>query len=299
MRRAFSAGKWLLPVFILVLAGLIVWLSGGYGLLERWWRGPLSVSGIVWQVDNPTADISGNWQKLGVDHLLIQWSEVDGASFVGGPGAAGAKQPDWLQISRQPWAKHVILGLAGHFGEKQARQNAVSLARDSAALFQTRLPLNIEGYYFPVEVDPTWKEAPETMKAALALLPRPLWISVYDSANIGAKPLADWLASWLPPDVGVFFQDGVGVEARSPAVAREYADALAARLGRKRVKVIVEAFRPKAGGGFRPATVNELLPQIAAMQGYDIYLFDGPHYLDEHRVDELAAEMKSARHDLR
>lgn len=287
-----SGGRLLVLALILAIAGAIVWFAGGHRLVERLLRGPLGVEGIVWQVDNPTVDISGNWQKLGVDHLLIQWSKVDNADFVDGTPQGGAKQPDWLRISRQPWAKHVILGLAGHFGEKQARTNAVALARDSAALFKARLPLNIEGYYFPVEVDPTWKEGPETMKAALALLPRPLWISVYDSANVGAKPLADWLASWLPPDVGVFFQDGVGVEARSPAVARQYADALAARLGRNRVKVIVEAFRPKAGGGFRPATVDELLPQIAVMRGYDIYLFDGPHYLDRGLVDELAAGMK-------
>lgn len=278
---------WLL---IAAMLGLIVWLSGGNMLAERWWRGGLSVSGIVWQVDNATVDIAGNWQELGADHLLIQWSRVDDVSFAG-KGQAGVKQPDWLRISREPWAKHVILGLAGHFDEKRARENALPLARESAALAKTSLPLSIGGYYFPVEVDPTWKEAPETMKAALALLPRPLWISVYDSANIGARPLANWLESWLPRDVGVFLQDGVGVEARSPATARKYADVLEKTLGRDRVKVIVEAFRPLSGGKFRAATAEELLPQIAAMQGYDIYLFDGPHYLGKDEVLKLARLM--------
>jgi hypothetical protein len=285
MRSPFSIGKVCLVLVLLAVIGLIVWLAGGERTAIAWRAGP--VSGIVWQVNNATRGISGNWQELGVEHLLVQWSEVDGVNFIN-PSAQGG--PDWLRISREPWAKHVILGLAGNFDEKQARENAVPLARESAALAKLRLPLNIEGYYFPVEVDPTWTEAPEVMSQALALLPRPLWISVYDSANVGADTLADWLAGWLPPDVGVFFQDGVGVETRTPAVARQYADALSDRLGPERVKVIVEAFRPD-GGKFRPATAQELLPQIQAMQGYDIYLFDGPHYLDRNHVQALVEAM--------
>ncbi|WP_420963302.1 hypothetical protein [Brucella sp. IR073] len=271
----------------LALASLAVWIIPGRHASEEWREGP--VKGIVWQVDNATTDIAGNWQELGVDHLLIQWSKVDGVSFI---GPSALQPPDWLRISREPWAKHVILGLAGIFDEKQARANAVALARDSVPLAKTRLPLNIEGYYFPVEVDPTWSRAPEVMGEALAWLPRPLWISVYDSANVGADTLANWLTGWLPPDVGVFFQDGVGVEARTPTVARQYADALTDRLGQERVKVIVEAFRP-AAGKFRPATAEELLPQIRAMQDYDIYLFDGPHYLDARHVKALAEAIEA------
>ena len=48
---------------------------------------------------------------------------------------------------------------------------------------------------------------------------------------------------WLPPDVGVFFQDGVGVHARDARTARRYADTLASRLGKARVRIIAEAFR--------------------------------------------------------
>ena len=287
MRRPVLIARVLL---VLATAGLIAWASGTHSVLERWQRGPLRVSGIVWQLDASTVDIAGNWQELGADHLLIQWSKVDGVSFL---ESASQRRPDWLRISRESWAQHVILGLAGHFDERRARGDAVSLARESLSLADARLPLNVEGYYFPVEVDPTWQEAPDTMGNALALLPRPLWVSVYDNTNLGAEALADWLASWLPPDVGVFFQDGVGVEARTPGVARQYADALASRLGRQRLKVIVEAFRPESAGRFRAATPQELMPQIKAMQGYDVYLFDGPHYLDERRVRDLAEAMKA------
>ena len=143
-----------------------------------------------------------------------------------------------------------------------------------------------QGYYFPVEIDPTWKEAPQ-LTALLNKLPRPLWISVYDSANVGPQELADGLLQWLPKDVGVFFQDGVGVHAREAYVARHYANVLERSLGKGRVRVIAEAFRPKQGGGFRPATIDELRPQLAAYSGLPIYLFEGPLYVTPALVDQL------------
>ncbi|WP_374832110.1 hypothetical protein [Daeguia caeni] len=244
------------------------------------------VDGIVWQPTIETANPRGDWQKLGVDHLLVQWSEVDGYCFVPCQQSSNA-MTDWLEIARQPWARNVILGLAGQFNEPNARKNVLSLAEKSVEITKLNLPTNITGYYFPVEVDPSWAEAPELMAKALEKLPRPLWISLYEGYNIGGKATAEWIASWLPSDVGVFFQDGVGVEVRSAPVAREYVDALAEKLGKDRVKVIVEAFRPLGEGKFRAATAEELLPQIKAMQGYDIYIFDGPHYVSAALVERL------------
>ena len=90
-----------------------------------------------------------------------------------------------------------------------------------------------------MEIDPTWAEA-ATLGPLLAQLPRPLWISVYDSANLGPHALVDALIKWLPPDIGVFFQDGVGVHAREARIARQYADVLSARLGKERVRIIAE-----------------------------------------------------------
>lgn len=243
--------------------------------------------GIVWQPDNQTVGIRGDWQKLGVHDLLVQWTAVDGQSFVPGAGLPEVPVlPDWSRIGKEPWAQNVILGLAGFFSENRSRDNIEELAVLSERMAKVKTPLNVTGWYFPAEVDPSWSRAKE-LPALLAKLPRPLWISVYDGGNIGPAATADWLKSWLPDDIGVFFQDGVGVYTRTAPVARQYADAMRDRLGPNRVKIIVEAFRPKVGGGFRSATVAELKPQIAAYGGYPLYLFDGPHYLTPKLVQGL------------
>ncbi|RDU96393.1 hypothetical protein DWV00_25020 [Trinickia dinghuensis] len=246
------------------------------------------VQGVVWQVDNATARPTGDWHLLGVHQLLVQWTVVDDTSFVANAGLpTAANLPDWARIGREPWASDVVLGLAGYADEKRARAHVDKLVRESEQVARVPLPLHVTGYYFPVEVDPTWGDAPK-LGAMLSAMPRPLWISVYDRSNVGGKTLADWLASWLPGDVGVFFQDGCGVYARGPLVARQYLDALSERLGHDRVRVIAEAFRPSEHGGFRPATAGELREQLAAYQGYFTYLFDGPHYVSDELVRTLA-----------
>jgi hypothetical protein len=250
------------------------------------------IEGIVWQIDNENTQPRGDWEKLGVHRLLVQWSAVDDLAFVEGTTLApGAKMPDWKHIGAQPWAREVILGLAGHFDERKARADIEGLVKMSAQLATKPPPVNVTAWYFPVEIDPTWMEAP-FLKPLLGELPTPLWISVYDSANVGPEELAQSLVEWLPPHVGVFFQDGVGVHAREPFVARHYANVLARRLGRDRVRVIAEAFRPKQGGGFRPATLAELRPQLASYAGFPIYLFEGPRYVSSQLVQELAAAQK-------
>ncbi|KPC28617.1 Uncharacterized protein ABJ99_4472 [Pseudomonas syringae pv. cilantro] len=249
-------------------------------------KGP-GIIGIVWQPDNATIGIKGDWDKLGARQLLVQWTAVDGQSFIPGTNLPDVPLlPDWTRIGKAPWAEEVILGLAGHFSENQSRDNIEQLATLSAQLAKVKTPLNVTGWYFPAEVDPGWSRAKE-LPALLAKLPRPLWISVYDGANIGPAATADWLKTWLPDDIGVFFQDGVGVYARTAPVARTYADALRKRLGKNRVRIIVEAFRPQVGGGFRSATAAELQPQIDAYDGYPLYLFDGPHYVTPELIEAL------------
>jgi hypothetical protein len=244
--------------------------------------------GVVWQVDNATAKPAGNWDLLGVSQLLVQWTAVDDTAFIPAAGVVpAANMPDWASIGQQPWARDVVLGLAGYADERRARANVDKLVHDSRQLAQVSLPLHVTGYYFPVEIDPTWSDAPK-LAGLLRTLPRPLWVSVYDSSNIGGTTLADWLGSWLPDDVGVFFQDGCGVYARGPHIAREYLDALSQRFGRDRVRVIAEAFRPSEHGGFRAATADELREQLAVYRGYRTYLFDGPHYVSDDLVATLA-----------
>lgn len=254
----------------------------------NWMVSDAHVDGIVWQTDNATINPTGNWQLLGAHDLLIQWIVVDDTAYIPNSGIPTAPHlPDWDRISHAPWAQNVILGLAGYQDEKRARADAAKLADISAAVARVPTPLHVTGYYFPVEIDPTWTNAPK-LAEMLRTLPRPLWVTIYDRTNIGGKTLADWLASWLPSDVGVFFQDGCGVYARDPNVAREYLDALSSRLGKERVRVIAEAFRPGEHGDFRSATADELRKQLVAYQGYSVYLFDGPHYVSDSLTRELA-----------
>ncbi|MDP9581591.1 UNVERIFIED_ORG: hypothetical protein J2791_000872 [Burkholderia contaminans] len=252
-----------------------------------WTAHDVHADGIVWQLDNTTTNPVGNWQMLGVHDLLIQWSVVDDTAYVPNLGIpAAAHLPDWERIGREPWARNVILGLAGYQDERRARTHLATLANQSAEVARAHVPLHVTGYYFPVEIDPTWQDAPK-LAEILKRLPRPLWVSVYDQTNIGGKALADWLASWLPADVGVFFQDGCGVYAREPYVARVYLDELAARLGKQRVRMIAEAFRPAEHGGFRAASAEELSKQLVTYRGYPVYLFDGPHYVSDNLTREL------------
>ena len=245
------------------------------------------IAGTVWQLNNETIDPRGTWERIGATELLVQWTAVDGIAFVANDSFTTApKIPAWDRIADEPWAREVILGLAGRFDEKLARGEITELSRMSVVLASLSTPLNVVGWYFPVEIDPTWAEAP-SLAPLLATLPRPLWISVYDSANVGPEALVRGLSSWLPKDVGVFFQDGVGVHAREARIARQYADVLSTRLGKDRVRIIAEAFRPQVGGGFRSATIDELRPQLASYKGYRIYLFDGPHYVPDGLVREI------------
>jgi hypothetical protein len=196
--------------------------------------------------------------------------------------------PDWQRIAAQPWAERVIVGLSGRSDEKAARRSLDAMVAESLSIARLSFPFAVSGWYFPAEVDPSWKAAPGVLPPALNRLPRPLWISVYDSDSIGPAEFADWLASWLPADVGVLFQDGVGIHVRTAAVARQYADALAARMGKERVGVIAEAFRSHKGR-FRPATAAELKEQLSAYRNFPLYLFDGPHYVSERLVNDLLA----------
>lgn len=243
--------------------------------------------GVVWQIDNDTVDAHGSWERMGARRLLVQWTAVDDVSFVqGGPWPTARRLPDWPAIAREPWAQEVILGLAGRSDEKAARADVVRLIAASEQLARLPTPLNVVGYYFPVEIDSSWKDAAQ-LAPLLLRLPRPLWVSVYDSANVGARTVADWLNAWLPEDIGIFFQDGVGVHARTASVARQHANVLIRRFGKARVRIIAEAFRPKDGGGFRSATAEELRGQLQAYRGLPVYLFDGPHYVSEALINEL------------
>lgn len=275
----------------LLLAGLTVGAASiaGIEILAARYRpkAPALMDGVVWQVHGGALDPRGDWDFLGARSLLVQWLAADGTAFVPGIGLPVIKNPpNWTRIAREPWARSIIAGLAGSFSEPTARLNVTALAEQSARIARKPLPFPTAGFYFPVEADPTWKEVGR-MAAALAAIPRPLWVSAYDNSNVGPAAFADWVVSWLPKDVGLFFQDGVGIYTRAPQSARLYAEVLTARLGARRFKLIAEAFRPESGGGFRAATAAELLAQLRTYEGYDVFVFDGPHYVDRLVVQEL------------
>ena len=249
-------------------------------------KAPL-IEGIVWQLDNTTIDTRGNWHAIGAKSLLIQWISVVGIQFMHNErGSTTRRLPDWSRVGKEPWAQEVILGLAGRFDESAARADVAGLITESARLAKLPTALNVVAWYFPVEVDSSWEDA-KKLGQLLEQLPRPVWISIYDSRNIGAAPFAQWLSTWLPTNVGVFFQDGVGVHARTATVARQYVEAISHQLGTPRVKVIAEAFRPKPDGGFRSATLDEITEQLSVYRGLPIYLFDGPHYVSNELVEGL------------
>lgn len=248
---------------------------------------PPAAVGVVWQPDALTTRPQGNWQQLGVRKLLVQWSIVDNFGFVDGCGAAPmVPAPDWPRIAAEPWAQDIILGLSGNFTERTARRQMELLLQQSNCIAALPLPFKVSGWYFPVEIDPTWQDA-AAMADILRRLPHPLWVSVYDNSNIGGKALADWLQTWLPDDVGIFFQDGVGLHMREPGVAAGYMQALQQRFGKQRVRIIAEAFRPALGGGFRPASADELGAQLLAYRAYEAYLFEGPRYVPQATIDGL------------
>lgn len=264
-------------------------LGVDYLLREEAEAPPGLIDGVIWQVHEGMLDPHGEWDRLGAHTLMLQWIVANGTSFVPDLGLPTiADPPNWGRIAREPWAKSIIVGLAGGYDEPTARKNMAELAALSAQIARKPLPFRAAGYYFPVEVDPTWMDAPQ-MAPLLAPLPRPLWISAYDNSNIGGKPLIDWIDSWLPKDVGLMFQDGVGIHTRTPESARQYAEIMLERLGPSRFRLIAEAFRPAGGTALRPATLAELKPQLAAYRGIRTLVFDGPHYLDRKLVNGLLA----------
>lgn len=277
------------------LAIALVFAATGTAVIGPARGNPLdAVTGIVWQLDDATVNPSGSWQRLGAHRLVVQWTYVQGKSYLAQDQLPmHAVLPDWTRIAKEPWAREVIVGLAGEFDENQARASVEALVALAGPVADAARAsgLTIVGWYFPVEVDPTWRDA-ELLAAQLAPLPRPLWISVYDRGNIGPKPLADWLANWLPNDIGVLFHDGVGADAREAPAARQYADELRDRLGSDRFGLIVEAFRKIDGPGFQPATAGELTAQLAAYRGHTLYLFDGPHYVSDATVDAVVERLQ-------
>lgn len=257
------------------------------------------IEGIIWQPHLSQLELWGEWERLGASTLMVQWIVADGQAYMPGLGLPTVEDPpNWARIVKEPWAQKVILGLATRLQEPVARLDVVGLVDLSARIAKQPLAVRPSAYYFPVEVDPSWKEA-TAMGPLLKDLPRPLWISAYDNNNVGPQPFAEWISGWLPADVGLMFQDGVGLHIRTAQGARTYGEALCERLGTARFTMIAEAFRPGPGDTMRSASLEELGPQLQAYQGFEVLVFDGPTYLNrkliyglEHEYMKLGAPAK-------
>ena len=117
------------------------------------------MQGVVWQVHGGALDPRGDWDFIGARALLVQWLAANGTAFVPLPGLGLPLVPDapnWTRIAREPWAQSIIAGLAGAFSEPDARRDVLALGALSARIARARLPFRPDGFYFPVESDPTW-----------------------------------------------------------------------------------------------------------------------------------------------
>ena len=110
------------------------------------------LAGVVWQIDSNTLDPRGNWDRMGASELRVQWTAVDSMSFVPNTKmSTSPRLPAWQRIAEEPWAKSVILGLAGRFDEKAARAGINDLAASSLQLAACKITDTAEcsGLVFP------------------------------------------------------------------------------------------------------------------------------------------------------
>ena len=256
------------------------------------------INGILWQALLNNIPLRRPWDTLGVGKTLIQWIAVDGYSFVPNPWIPTYNiHLDMDDLASHPFASEIILGTPGYFSEVTSR-NSLPLMADLAAKFATMdWPDAVKGYYFPVEIDPTWADAHEKLGVVWDLLPRPLYISAYYGEGIDGEEAAIWLKSLIPPDVNLLFQDGCGAFNVPIALAKERLKQLEHHLGKERVQLIAEVFKPNPnwdgtpGEYFLPLTADEYRYRIGSYtEIYNegrLWVFDGPNYISNPLIDQL------------
>ena len=173
-------------------------LEGGAHAQGR--AAPPVIEGIVWQPDNTTVAPRGIWNELGARQLLVQWIVVDDLAFVPGtdfklmPEAArlgthraanrGRRRSSWVWRGATTSARR-----ATEIGE---------LAAISRGLAGLPTPLKVIGLVFPRRGRSDLDRGARGWSTRSASLPRPLWISVYDSSQCrrrDAGRLVDRLAA--------------------------------------------------------------------------------------------------------
>lgn len=254
--------------------------------------------GILWQMLLNNVATRRSWETLGVHKTLLQWIAVDGYSFVPNPWLPTYNiQLDMDDMATYPWAQEIIVGLPGFFNEYTSR-TSLPLMADWAEKFATLdYPSNVKGFYFPVEIDPTWTTAIDDMRDIWPRLPRPLYISAYYGNGIDGEAAAQWLAELIPDDVILMFQDGVGAFGFEIELARERVAQLEHHLGKERVHVICEAFKYNPnwdgtpGGYYVKLTPEEYVAQVSQYSKVNqegrLWVFDGPNYLTSDLIQRI------------
>lgn len=270
MKRLAHTGLFLLLVLAIGLAILV----------SR--PAPSLLDGIIWQPTNDYPRPQGRWHLLGADSLLVQWSLNDNLAWL--PSTQFAPQPrlpDWDALGREPWASRIILGLASRMRLDDARRHWQRLGHQGAMLAED-VTFPVAGWYAPIEFSPDWRDA-EAYRAYLDTLPRPRYVSSYGGYEMTPRGYASWVASWLPEDAILLYQDGVGVGQQTPAQARARADALVEVLGPSRLIMVMEAFRLRRDGQVGPARLSQLIDQLRRYRGLEVYAFSARH-LRTHQV---------------
>lgn len=277
----------------LIIGVFVIVMITGMVVVDKRQLPPAQVIGVFWQPDLHSQP-EGNWDLLGVTTFIPQFGTVDGKSwFQGERIPAWQTLPNWKKVKQQAWSKHLILGLSGRYNETEARAQVEALGVESLNFLKnTDFPFKADAYYFPVEADPTWLRV-HALGKTLETLPKPLWVSIYSAE---AEPLHYdlWLKSWLPEQTNVFFQDGVGTGVRTAEQAVKIANQLNKTIGDHRVLIILEAFRMTEDHKTRAATPWEIIEQLKAYEGQQVYIFDGPHYMSRWSVYTVALWQKLA-----
>jgi len=204
------------------------------------------LKGVIWQ---PTLDYNtpkGYWNLLGADTLLIQWMHLEKRAWIQNVNyPTWEPSPNWTEILSKPWAENIIFGLSCDFSLSKSRAECLyhrKVSIDIAKSIQKlHIPNPIHGWYAPIELDPSWKDN-KKIADYIQGMPKPLYISSFVGKYEDPQKYADWVASWLPSDAHLLFQDCVGTGVLTIKESLEYINALIAKLGRERVNVILEAF---------------------------------------------------------
>lgn len=251
------------------------------------------VNGIFWPTQAANVDFRRPWNALGATTTIFQWVAVDGSSFI--PNIwlpLNSKQLNLTNIATYPWAAKIVVGTPGLSNQATARTSAASLAALAQEYGTLIYPSNVTGFYFPVTFDPSWVAAPTVMAPLWSLLPRPLYVTVFYDSTVDGATGAAWANSFIPTDVTILFQDGVGTYGTDPVLA--LTQAMQLKKLHTKLELVTECFRPNpafpgSGSKYIPITVDEYYEQLTHYEGtgLTVHAYDGPDYLDSELIQEI------------